>query len=246
MTCENWPLLENVNMPSYIQIYDIVFQMIQDGALKEGDYLPGENYLAAHWNVSRSTVRMAVRKLEEDGYVYKMQGKRTTVATRTSRFDNGLQWLFNPCIKNCILPVSAVNVVSELQQCGRYVADQLGYKANSSVMGRIMAGYFSGERKVASTLLMFHSSMLEKWNISLQDKEALTELVSQKIYQYAIRSRIELTAMTVEEEVMEIPGGRNAIIIEEVLIGANDEPIAYCKHWMNANWYRFAIDRKSM
>lgn len=246
MTCENWPLLEDTNVPGYVQIYDIVFQLIQDGALKEGDYLPGENYLAAHWNVSRSTVRAAVRKLEEDGYLYKMQGKRTTVATRTSQFDNGLQWLFNPCIKNCILPISAVSVAPSLQQCGKYLAEKLGYKDTAGIMVKVQTGYFSGERKVASTFLLFHSSMLEKWNILLQEEERLKELITQKIYQYAIRSRIELTAMTIDEEVAEIPGGRNAVIIEEVLIGANDEPIAYCKHWMNANWYRFAIDRKSM
>ena len=29
MTCEGWPLLEETNIPSYVQIYDIVFQMIQ-------------------------------------------------------------------------------------------------------------------------------------------------------------------------------------------------------------------------
>lgn len=246
MTCENWPLLADTNIPSYVQIYDIVLQLIQDGALKEGDYLPGENYLAAHWNVSRSTVRTAVRKLQEDGFLYKMQGKRTTVATRTSQFDNGLQWLFNPCIKNCILPITAVNVVPSLQQCGKYLAEKLGYKETAGVMVKMQTGYYSNEWKVASTFLLFHSSMLEKWNISLYDEDTLKELISQKIYQYAIRSRIELTAMATNKEVIEIPGGSNAVIIEEVLIGTNDEPIAYCKHWMNANWYRFAIDRKSM
>lgn len=246
MTCENWPLLENTDVPSYVQIYDIVFQLIQDGVLNEGDHLPGENFMASHWNVSRSTVRMAVRKLEEDGYLYKMQGKRTTVATKTSHFDNGLQWLFNPCIHSCILPITVVNVVPGLQQCGKYVAEKLGYAATSTVMARIRTGYYSSERKVASTIFMFNSNMLEKWNISLKDEEAIKDLVSQKIYQHSIRSRIELTAMALEEEIREIPGGKNAIIIEEVLIGANDEPIAYCKHWMNANWYRFAIDRKSM
>lgn len=246
MTCENWPLLEDSSIPGYVQIYDIVFQLIRSGTLKEGDYLPGENYLAAHWNVSRSTVRAAVRKLEEDGYLYKMQGKRTTVATRTSQFDNSLQWLFNPCIKNCIVPISAIGVVPSTQQCGKYLAEKLGYKDTFCMMVKIQAGYYSGERKVASSLLLFPNSMLEKWNLSLKDEEAQQELIAQKIYEYAIRSRIELTAMAIDEDLTEVPGGKNAVIIEEVLIGPNDEPIAYCKHRMNANWYRFAIDRKSM
>lgn len=246
MGCDGWPLLEEKDVPSYVQIYDIVFQLIRKGELKEGDYLPGENILAAYWNVSRSTVRMAVRKLEEDGYLYKMQGKRTTVASRTSHFDNGLQWLVNPCIQNCISPITQVCVEPKFQQCGEYVADKLGYSTTACVLGKINTSYYAGGQKVASTLLLFHNSMLEKWNLSFQDEDVLKELVSGKIYQYAIRSRMELTAMSFEEEAEEIPGGRNAIIIEEILIGENDEAIAYCKHWLNGNWYRFTVDRKPM
>ncbi len=76
MDYKEMPQLGDLNIPYYVQIYDIIYQLIQDEKLKEGDSLPGENILAEYWNVSRSTVRMAVRKLEEDGYIYKMQGKR--------------------------------------------------------------------------------------------------------------------------------------------------------------------------
>lgn len=76
MDCREMPKLAELNIPYYVQIYDIIYQLIQEEKLKEGDTLPGENILADYWNVSRSTVRMAVRKLEEDGYIYKMQGKK--------------------------------------------------------------------------------------------------------------------------------------------------------------------------
>ena len=77
--CRTLPLLRKLNIPCYIQIYDIVYEMISNGILKEGDTIPGENAMAAYWNVSRSTIRLAVRKLEENGLIYKMQGKKTTV-----------------------------------------------------------------------------------------------------------------------------------------------------------------------
>ncbi|MCI9553764.1 MAG: GntR family transcriptional regulator [Oscillibacter sp.] len=246
MTCASWPPLEETNIPSYVQIYDIIFQMIQSGELSDGDQLPGENLLAAHWNVSRSTVRTAVRKLEEDGFLYKAQGKRTMVANRTRQLNNGLQWLFNPCVKNCISPITTIRVSSNLQQCGRYVADKLGYSVEASVMAAIDAAYYAEDRLVASSVLMVHSNLLEKWNILLQDEERLRELVSSQIYQHAVRSGMELTAMSLDEEEGELPGGRNVIVIEEVITGENDEPIAYFKHWLNANWYRFSMDRKPL
>ena len=85
MDYKEMPQLGDLNIPYYVQIYDIIYQLIQDEKLKEGDSLPGENILAEYWNVSRSTVRMAVRKLEEDGYIYKMQGKKTTVTGQLAR-----------------------------------------------------------------------------------------------------------------------------------------------------------------
>ena len=55
--CRTLPLLRKLNIPCYIQIYDIVYEMISNGILKEGDTIPGENAMAAYWNVSRSTIR---------------------------------------------------------------------------------------------------------------------------------------------------------------------------------------------
>ncbi len=246
MTCNNWPLLEEKDVPSYVQIYDIVFQLIQKGELREGDSLPGENFLAVHWNVSRSTVRMAVRKLEEDGYLYKMQGKRTTVASRTSLFDNGLQWLFNPCVNNCVTPITHMCVEKSTQMSGAYVADKIGYKEIGFPLGKIRAGYYVGEQKVAATFFLFHEDMMERWGLSEPNEDQLKEFVSGRIYQRAMRSRMELTAMTMEEDMEDGVEGKNIIVMEEILIGDNDEPIVYCKHRMNANWYRFTVDRKQM
>lgn len=244
MTCENWPLLTESSIPSYVQIYDIVFQLIQDGVLKEGDYLPGENLLAAYWNVSRSTVRTAIRKLGEDGYLYKMQGKRTTVATKTSQFKNGLQWLFNPCIQSCIMPITQIKVEPTLQVCGKYLADAMGYQSSSCVMVAVATEYYSYDRKVASTFLAFHNKMMDEWHISLDNSKAIVDLVCEKLYQYATRARVELNAIVAEEGIVEIGDEPFAVVMEEVLIGPDNEPLAYCKHSMNANCYRFAFDRK--
>ena len=40
--CRTLPLLRKLNIPCYIQIYDIVYEMISNGILKEGDTIPGE------------------------------------------------------------------------------------------------------------------------------------------------------------------------------------------------------------
>ena len=54
MDYKEMPQLGDLNIPYYVQIYDIIYQLIQDEKLKEGDSLPGENILAEYWNVSCS------------------------------------------------------------------------------------------------------------------------------------------------------------------------------------------------
>ena len=44
----------------------------------------------------------------------------------------------------------------------------------------------------------------------------------------------------------ELPGGGPVVVMEEVLVGGKDEPLAYLKHRLNPNWYRFAVDRKPL
>ena len=96
MDYRDMPMLKDIDTSYYVQIYDIICQLIQSGELKEGDVLPGENIMAEYWNISRSTVRMAMRRLAEEGYIYKMHGKKSTITGQMTRQEEGLQRIFNP------------------------------------------------------------------------------------------------------------------------------------------------------
>ena len=57
-------------------------RMIVDGQLKDGDFLPYEADLMAHFQVSRPTLREAVRVLESDRLVEVRRGSRTGAKVR--------------------------------------------------------------------------------------------------------------------------------------------------------------------
>jgi GntR family transcriptional regulator, transcriptional repressor for pyruvate dehydrogenase complex len=57
-------------------------KMIVDGQLKDGDFLPYEADLMAHFQVSRPTLREAVRVLESDRLVEVRRGSRTGAKVR--------------------------------------------------------------------------------------------------------------------------------------------------------------------
>jgi DNA-binding FadR family transcriptional regulator len=57
-------------------------RMIVDGQLKDGDFLPNEAELMAHFSVSRPTLREAVRVLESERLVEVRRGSRTGARVR--------------------------------------------------------------------------------------------------------------------------------------------------------------------
>jgi GntR family transcriptional regulator len=62
---------------------------IEDGKLRPGERLPSEPDLAASMGISRATLREALRSLEEDGFVRRIQGAGTFI-THRPRLKNNL------------------------------------------------------------------------------------------------------------------------------------------------------------
>lgn len=67
------------NIPLYQQIYNYFHDRIKTGVLKANDKIPTEKELMEKFLVSRITVKNAINKLGEDGYVTRIPGKGTFV-----------------------------------------------------------------------------------------------------------------------------------------------------------------------
>ena len=63
----------------YSRVADRIYQYIKEESLQPGEKLPGERKLAEEWKVSRSTLREAIRELENEGIVHVEVGKGTFV-----------------------------------------------------------------------------------------------------------------------------------------------------------------------
>ena len=67
-------------LPLYFQLYEVLRREIEEGRLPAGSQLPTEEELGSAFDVSRTTVREALRALAERGLIEKRQGKRSFVA----------------------------------------------------------------------------------------------------------------------------------------------------------------------
>jgi GntR family transcriptional regulator len=71
---------KNTGVPLYTQIKEQLKEMIENGALYKGKQLPTERELAQTIGVSRNTVSMAFRELEQEQFLIVKQGRGTFVA----------------------------------------------------------------------------------------------------------------------------------------------------------------------
>jgi DNA-binding FadR family transcriptional regulator len=65
--------------PAYRAVSSVMEQHILSGELKSGTPLPPEQELAAQFGVNRSTIREAIRLLEQEGLLERRQGRRLFV-----------------------------------------------------------------------------------------------------------------------------------------------------------------------
>ena len=66
------------------EIYDILRERILSGALTPGDRLPSERALMVELQRSRPTIREALRRLEQGGYITTAQGTSGAVVCQPS------------------------------------------------------------------------------------------------------------------------------------------------------------------
>jgi DNA-binding GntR family transcriptional regulator len=66
-------------LPLHKQIYELLRKHIQEGTFAEGDLLPSENELSRLHYVARPTIRKALDRLTNEGYIRRQQGKGSIV-----------------------------------------------------------------------------------------------------------------------------------------------------------------------
>ena len=237
---------EAPELPNYVKIYDIIYTFIAEGNMKAGEAVPSENALASYWNVSRGTVRMAMRKLEEDGYIHKTQGKQAVVAANAVQTKSGVQWLYNPCLENCISDIDSITSYPQYQPCGVYVAHELGYEEAGQLMVAVGVNYFSGKLQTANSFFIFNASYLEEFSLDMNRREMIQEFVIDTLYQLAKKSKTEFNVSDAADSyIADVQKNTPLFVFEEILIGEEDKPLAYAKHQLLGSHYRFTLERKS-
>jgi GntR family transcriptional regulator len=90
------------NPPISDQVFNLLLEQIQQGHFKAGERLPSESAIAQDLDVSRSSVRTALARLEAMGFINRFHGEGTFVRKRLPQENvaNSLSWNFSKLIKD--------------------------------------------------------------------------------------------------------------------------------------------------
>ena len=72
-------------MPLYIQLQDIIIKRIDEKKYLPGEAIPSERKMAETYGVNRMTVKRAINKLVEEGYLERKPGAGTYVSKRDNK-----------------------------------------------------------------------------------------------------------------------------------------------------------------
>ena len=108
--------------PLWAQLFDILLDRIVSKEYNAGDKMPTDLEIMQEFDVSRMTVRQAMNKLINEGYIERRRGKGTIVLEKENKVETILKSSFNGVLeKNDIKNRRVLNV--EMVNAGQEIAD---------------------------------------------------------------------------------------------------------------------------
>lgn len=97
--------------PLWAQLFDILLDRIVSKEYNAGDKMPTDLEIMQEFDVSRMTVRQAMNKLINEGYIERRRGKGTIVLEKENKVETILKSSFNGVLeKNDIKNRRVLNV----------------------------------------------------------------------------------------------------------------------------------------
>lgn len=217
--------------PLYRRIADVLVTKIENGFVGDNQSIPSERDLASEFNVSRDTVRKAVRYLEERGVLYSDHGRGTFVTPavyrRMTRF---LDNFSHDSFRRGGVPGQEILSI-EPDAASMAIAGVLGLEPGHPLVRLKRVRTINGEP------IGLHDAYLSLPNGAridrdeLEQKGSLYQLLKDKFGLIPAEAVENLTVALADEDdaaLLNVPIGAPILICERVTLSDRREPIEYC------------------
>ena len=231
-------------VPFYFQLSELLEQEIVEGRWQPGFRLPSEPEISSHYGLSRTTIRQALGRLEQEGLIVRRKGQGTFVAESRPR-----SWL---------LQSSAGFFEEEVERMGRLVTSVVlrtvvrgplpAWAAAALGLAGAEGATLERVRSIDGLVAMYNVNHLPpglaELVLPLDDpNESLYRRLKERAEVEAAGGRRVLEAVRAEErlaQLLEVPVGSPLVFIESVTWDRNLRPFDCYQTWLRTD--RMKID----
>ena len=232
--------------PLHIQIASMIKSEIQKGKIKPGQKLLPEDSLAKDFDVSRATIRAALKILEHEHYLISKHGSGTFVSENVIFIDNAINQLrsTSEMAAAAHLEIQNKTISLTLELSDEVIQDILNLNEAEQILKLERIGYVDKEPILYSidtfplrlapemaSMSSFQGSLLayleNKCNIRVKCANATV-------------SAVERIPWPVEHIEMTVP----ALYFEQIHYDQREKPVLYSIDYYRSDYFKFHIFRK--
>lgn len=225
-------------LPSYIPIYNRLYEDIVKGVYQKGSILPSENVLSEKYHVSRNTLRQALTILYQDGYIYKKQGKGTYVSYDSEKKQKDR--IYNFLTEDALEEIVRITIDHNFGPPTQIARKKLELKDEEEVLASNNV-YESEQGPIGQSFLQIPLRVLSDHRVDTESKAELLTFMNDTIYHLAAGVEMTIQMMEADEQVvpyLKVQPGTVLLHFEQLLFDKNHLPIARIKYYFCQGKYQ--------
>lgn len=233
--------------PLYLKIKEHIENLIDQEIYEAGDKLPSETSFAKKLNVSRASLREALRVLEKEGKIIKSQGVGTFVSKPIPRFKKGITELFS--VTDTIKNEGFEPGTKDLKILKESLKKKLALKMNLAENEEIL----KIERvRTADKMAVVYCIDYLNTNIFPIDKNvdfsgSLFSLLENNYnlnIKYAVTKIVPITAKRKLIEKLNVKKFSPILLLDQMHYDSQERLFLYSKNYFRADQFQFKVLRK--
>jgi GntR family transcriptional regulator len=221
-------------------------ERILEGAFSEGR-IPSENELAADLGVSRTTVRDALSRLENEGAIYRKQGAGTFVNEPGLQIKSRLEemWSYEEVLQDHGYTPSVEVLVIEREGATEPVADLLEIEVGDEVLAMVKL-FRENDEPVVLTENRIPVRLLNSGADELADLPLyrFLEQSTSRTLSYYLSEIVPVALNTRQARILGVRRGTPAISFEEIGFDHDNRPVVLATSHFRDDLLRFRLIRR--
>lgn len=229
------------------QVKAHIKQRIAEGGFEDGR-IPPETELAQDLGVSRTTVRDALSRLENEGSIYRRQGAGTFVNEHGLRIRSRLEeiWSYEQVLEDHGY-VPSVRILAEgIDEADSETIDALALEAGDSVL-TVTKLFLEDAEPVILTINRIPSAILTDAEYASDEATPLYEFLERhcsRALGYYVSEIVPVALGPDTAAVLGVAEGTVAISFEEIGYDQDNEPIVHATSYFRDDLLRFRLIRR--